>query len=504
MSKKVENEGTIWTFKVCVPLVLLTMVVKCLRISLCWARRHLYQVLLGRPPCKTRGHARRARDLFPHCFPSLPPGAKDASFQQLQPPARTRRVPHPGRGSGGEHAACRGQRSRRAPARLGRGAALHKGSRAAGPVDAVSTDTPRVRTGVRAPLSRPSPPLQFRFTDRCFPRLLCGAEPPGAGPPPAAPPLPQPTPAAPAQHRSPAPPGSHPGRKTPPKTPPADRPTLGSPSPPQLPRGPGPKDGTARGREAGDKEGDVGEHPRAEVARGRRGPARGAGLLLLLLGQARRQRGGRAETHRNFPATKKQPRLRRLLHLLLPSHRLHPCRPPRTSPAALTGRPRAGHPALRRRLSLLRRWRRRQQPRASSHCSPLGRRQRGGGGLASSPRLGAPSGAGTLPPGPSAPAGGGCAERGGRRRRRRRQGPVHGSCRRTVPSGKGRDGQATASGGASSGEDEGISPRNPSAKLGVLWAGKQPGKPGQEQRGAGVAPSGRCGEQRAPGAALLC
>lgn len=245
--------------------------------------------------------------------------------------------------------------------------------------------------------------------------------------------------------------------------------------PPQLPRGPGPKDGTARGPEAGDREGDVGEHPPppAEVARGRRGPARGAGLLLR---QARRQRGGRAEPHRNFPATKKQPRLRRLLRLLLARHRLHPCAPPARSPAALTGRPRAGHPALRGRLSLLRRRRRRrQQPRASSHCSPLGRRQRGGGGLASSPRLGAPSGAGTLPPGPSAPAGGGCAERAGRRRRRRRQGPVDGNCLRTVPSGTGRDGtgQDARAGHCFRRGSLGISPRVGAGRhSGVLRAGK--------------------------------
>lgn len=127
MNKKVENEGTMWTFKVCVRLVLLTTVVKCLRISMCWARRHLYQVLLGRPPCKTRGHARRTRGLFSRRFPSLPFGAKDASFQQPQPPARTRRVPHPGRGSGGEHAACRGERCRRAPARLSAGLRYIKG-----------------------------------------------------------------------------------------------------------------------------------------------------------------------------------------------------------------------------------------------------------------------------------------------------------------------------------------------------------------------------------------
>lgn len=70
--------------------------------------------------------------------------------------------------------------------------------------------------------------------------------------------------------------------------------------------------------------------------------------------------------------------------------------------------------------------------------------------------------------------------------------------RRAVSSGTAREGQATASREASSGEEEGVSPRNPSAKLWVLWAGKQPGKPGQEQRARGSLRAAAAGSRGRP------
>lgn len=109
---KIRKEGTFWTLEVCVRLVLLTMVIKRLWISLCWARRHRYQAGPGRPPLQDPGACTENTGSFPsaggHRFPSLLPGARNSSFQQLQLPARSRRVPHPG--SRGEHAAWRGER----------------------------------------------------------------------------------------------------------------------------------------------------------------------------------------------------------------------------------------------------------------------------------------------------------------------------------------------------------------------------------------------------------
>lgn len=62
----------------------------------------------------------------------------------------------------------------------------------------------------------------------------------------------------------------------------------------------------------------------------------------------------------------------------------------------------------------------------------------------------------------------------------------------------GRDGQATASSGASSGKHEGISPRKTSAgrqKLGVLWAGEA-----AREAGAGAAGHGGLTERPLRGA----
>lgn len=98
---KTRKEGTIWTWKVCVPLVPLTMVVKSLWMWRCRARRHLCQAGLGDPPAGPGARTGSAGS-FPHRFPSLLSGAGN-----LHSSSRSCR---PGPGGAASRALERGER----------------------------------------------------------------------------------------------------------------------------------------------------------------------------------------------------------------------------------------------------------------------------------------------------------------------------------------------------------------------------------------------------------
>lgn len=476
---KIRKEGTIWTLKICVLLVLLTMIVKSLWISLCWACRHLLQAGLGRPPWKTRGHSRRTRDFFPPCYPE--PRTLPSSSYSCRPGAGGCRIP----GAGAEASTLPGEGSDPGVLPPGSGSGLRY----------IKGPEPRARAmpsphaplgcapGSGCPFPGLLPPLQFRFTDRCFPILLSGVASSWSRTPARRPSSPA---AHPRRHRlSIAPPlrrdrtrgGKHPKN-------PSGRSTRARlPVPAAAPERPGPQRWHCQGPRGRWQGGRCGRTSLRQSGPGQAGPRTGSGSPPPP--PAGTQAAGRPR--RAAPK--------------LSGHKEAATAPPPSPPPP----PQPPAPSLRAARPLPRR-RSPGGPGPGTPRSAGGSRCSGGdggGGSNPAPRPTAPpSAAGSAEaaashhrpasghrqaPGPSprdppprraaaARSGTGGGGGGGGRWTGAAAGPCLAGRDGTGLGGG--HGQATAAGGASSGEDEGISPRNPSASRETRGFVGRKGSPG--------------------------